>query len=191
MQRKVLDYLKNPLCNSKISLPTSIVVFVVSIFVNAYFQITSYSALAKWLIETSGSSDVETRLAELIRGAATPIGLQIAFGLLMTIFAIAFLFLAAYWEEKDKNILHLFQRACSTMIVPLSFMLVGSLLMNTTLFAGVLCGVLAAASCMTTIINSGKKANVNGYILIAVTTALFMIAVVMLTRNHLITMLSI
>lgn len=50
-------------------------------------------------------------------------------------------------------------------------------------------GIAAAINCMAVIVSAGKKANVNEYLLIATATAFFLVIVVLLTRNHLITMI--
>lgn len=190
MNKKFTDFLKEPLSDGRLKLIPSLLVLIASIFVNAYFQVTSFSALVQWFLKTSGEANVQQRLAEILSRSDTPIGIRIAFGLLMTAFVIVFLLLAAYWEEKDKNIGHLFERACSSMLVPLLLTLVAAMLMNVSLIAGVLLGVAAAVNCMAVIVSAGKKAKRNGYILIAIATAFFLITVVLLTRNHFITFLN-
>lgn len=67
-------------------------------------------------------------------------------------------------------------------------MFIAALLMNVSLVAGVVLGIAAATSCVAIIMCCGKKSNINGYFLIALSTAFFLITVVMLTRNHLVTM---
>ena len=189
MNRKIADFLKEPLSGGRLKLFPSLLVFGCSIFVNAYFQVTSFSALVQWFLKTSGEANVQQRLAEILDRSDTPFRIRIAFGLLMTAFVMVFLLLAAYWEEKDKNIGHLFERACSSMLVPVLLMLAAALLMNVSLIAGVLFGISAAVSCVIVIVSSGKKANCNGCVLIATATAFFMITVVLLTRNHIVTMI--
>lgn len=190
MNKKPTDFLKEPLCCGRLKLLPSLLVFVVSIFVNAYFQVTSFSALVQWFLETSGEANVQQRLAEILSQSDTPVGIRIAFGLLMTAFVMAFLLLAAYWEEKDKNIMHLFERACSMMLVPVLLMLAAALLMKVSLAAGIFLGIAAAVDCMAVIVNAGKKDKLNGYVLFAIATAFFLITAVMLTRNHLVTMMN-
>ncbi|HBA70014.1 MAG TPA: hypothetical protein DCZ40_11755 [Lachnospiraceae bacterium] len=73
---------------------------------------------------------MQQRLAEIISQSDITVGIRITFGFLMTAFVMVFLLLAAYWEEKDKNIMHLFERAYSMMLVPVLLMLVAALLMN-------------------------------------------------------------
>lgn len=191
MNKKLTDFLKEPLCCGRLKLLPSLLVFVVSIFANAYFQVTSFSALVQWFLETSGEANVQQRLAEILSQSDTPVGIRIAFGLLMTAFVMVFLLLAAYWEEKDKNIIHLFERACSMMLVPVLLMLVAALLINASLTAGIFLGIAAAINCMAVIVSAAKKANVNEYLLIATATAFFLVIVVLLTRNHLITMIDV
>lgn len=190
MNKKPTDFLKEPLCCGRLKLLPSLLVFVFSIFVNAYFQVTSFSALVQWFLETSGEANVQQRLAEILSQSDTPVGIRIAFGLLMTAFVMAFLLLAAYWEEKDKNIMHLFERACSMMLVPVLLMLAAALLMKVSLAAGIFLGIAAAVNCMAVIVNAGKKDKLNGYVLFAIATAFFLITAVMLTRNHLVTMMN-
>lgn len=189
MSKKVTDFLKEPLSGGRLKLLPSLFILTASIFVSAYFQVTSFSALVQWLLKISGEANVQQRLAEILSRSEISIGVRIAFGLLMTAFVMVFLLLAAYWEEKDKNIGHLFERACSSMLVPVLLMLAAALLMNVSLIAGVLFGIAAAVNCMAVIVSAGKKAKYNGYILIAIATAFFLITVVLLTRNHLVTMM--
>lgn len=189
MNKKITDFLKEPLSDGRLKLIPSLLVLIASIFVNAYFQVTSFSALVQWFLKTSGEANMQQRLAEILSRSDTPIGIRIAFGLLMTAFVMVFLLLAAYWEEKDKNIGHLFERACSSMFVPVLLMLAAALLMNVSLVAGVIFGIAAAVNCMTVIVSAGKKAKCNGYILIGIATAFFLITVVLLTRNHIVTMM--
>ena len=188
MERKLTDFLKEPLSGGRLKLIPSLLIFIVSVFVNAYFQVTSFSTLVSWILETSKTADAAQLLEDILARSDTAIGVRIAFGLLMTVFAMAFLLIAAYWEEK-KNAVHLFERACATMLVPELLMFVAALLMNVSLVAGVVLGIAAATSCVAIIMCCGKKSNINGYLLIALSSAFFMITVVMLTRNHLVTML--
>lgn len=190
MNRKIADFLKEPLSGGRLKLFPSFLVFGCSIFVNAYFQMTSFSALVQWFLKTSREANAQQRLAEILGRSDTSIEIRIAFGLLMTAFVMVFLLLAAYWEEEDKNIGHLFERACSSMFVPVLLMLAAALLMNVSLIAGVIFGIAAAVGCVIVIVSSGKKANCNGYVLIATATAFLMITVVLLTRNHIVTMIS-
>lgn len=189
MNKKFTDFLKEPLSDGRLKLIPSLLVLIASIFINAYFQVTSFSALVQWFLKTSGEANVQQRLAEILSRSDTPVGIRIAFGLLMTAFVIVFLLLAAYWEEKDKNIGHLFERACSSMSVPVLLMLTAALLMNVSLIAGAFFGIAAAVNCMAVIVSAGKKANINEYLLIVTATAFFLITVVLLTRNHFITMI--
>lgn len=189
MNKKFTDFLKEPLSGGRLKLIPSLLVLIASIFVNAYFQVTSFSAQVQWFLKTSGEANVQQRLAEILSQSDTPVGIRIAFGLLMTAFVMVFLLLAAYWEEKDKNIGHLFERACSSMLVPVLLTLAAALLMNVSLVVGVIFGIAAAINCMAIIVSAGKKAKCNGYILIAIATAFFLITVVLLTRNHLVTMM--
>lgn len=190
MNKKLTDFLKEPLYDGRLKLIPSLLVLIVSIFVNAYFQVTSFSALVQWFLKTSGETNVQQRLAEILSQSDTPVGIRIAFGLLMTVFAMVFLLLAAYWEEKDKNIGRLFERACSSMLVPVLLVLVAALLMKVSLIAGILFGIAAAVNCMAVIVSAGKKTNYNEYILLATATAFFLITVVLLTRNHFVTIIS-
>ena len=189
MERKLTDFLNEPLSGGRLKLIPSLLIFIVSVFVNAYFQVTSFSTLVSWILETSKTADAAQLLEDILARSDTAIGVRIAFGLLMTVFAMAFLLIAAYWEEKEKNAVHLFERACATMLVPELLMFVAALLMNVSLVAGVVLGIAAATSCVAIIMCCGKKSNINGYLLIALSSAFFMITVVMLTRNHLVTML--
>lgn len=148
MERKLTDFLKEPLSSSKLKLVPSLFVLTASIFVNAYFQVTSFSALVQWFLKTSGEANVQQRLAEILSQSDISVGVRIAFGLLMTAFVMVFLLLAAYLEEKDKNIGHLFERACSTMLMPVLLMLAAVLLMNVSLVVGVIFGIAAAVNCM-------------------------------------------
>lgn len=191
MSRKITDFLKNPLSDGRLKPFQSILVFVCSILVNAYFQVTSFSALARWLLTISGAENVSEQLAEILSRTETPIGMRIVFGLLMTAFVMVFLLIAAYWEEGRKHFGYLFERAGSTMLVPILLLLVASVLMNVSFTIGVLFGIAAAIGCAAAIVNSGKKANCNGYILITTATAFFMITVVLLTRNHIVTMVAV
>lgn len=184
MNRKLIDFLKEPLYGGRLKLVPAFIIFVASVFVNAYFQTTFFSALVLWLLEVSGVTDVQQRLTEILSLSSTNIGVRIAFGLLMTVFVMLFLLLAAFWEEKEKNIEHLFERACSTMLVPVLLMLIAALMMNVSLVAGIFLGIAAAADCVTVIVSAGKKTKMNGYILIAIVTFFFLITVVLLTRNH-------
>lgn len=159
MNKKFTDFLKEPLSCGRLKLFPSLLVFVVSIFVNAYFQVTSFSALVQWFLKTSGEANVQQRLTEILSQSDISVGIRIAFGLLMTAFVMVFLLLAAYWEEKDKNIGHLFERACSTMFVPVLLMLAAALLMNISLIAGILLGIAAAVNCMAVIVDAGKRQN--------------------------------
>lgn len=188
MNRKITDFLKAPLSDGKLKLFPSLLVFCCSIFVNAYFQVTSFSALVRWFLKITGTENVPESLAEILARIDTPIGMRIAFGLLMTVFVMVFLLIAAYWEEGRKHFGHLFERACSTMLAPMLLLLIAALLMNVSFALGVLFGIAAAIGCVAVIVNSGKKANCNGYILITTATAFFMITVVLLTRNHIVTM---
>lgn len=167
----------------------ALLVFVASIFVNAYFQVTSFSALVLWLLESFGATDAQQQLTEMLSRSTTTVGVKIAFGLFMTVFLMIFLLPAAYMEEKEKNTKHLFERACSTMLVPVLLMLVAALLMNVSLIAGGIFGIVAVADCVAVIISAGKKATLNGHIIIAIVTAFFLITAVLLTRNHIITMI--
>lgn len=189
MNKKFTDFLKEPLSDGRLKLIPSLLVLIASIFINAYFQVTSFSALVQWFLKTSGEANVQQRLAEILSRSDTPVGIRIAFGLLMTAFVMVFLLLAAYWEEKDKNIGHLFERACSSMSVPVLLMLTATLLMNVSLITGAFFGIAAAVNCMAVIVSAGKKANINEYLLIVTATAFFLITVVLLTRNHFITMI--
>ena len=188
MNKKYVDFLKEPMSDGRLKSISALLVVVASIFINAYFQITSYSALVRWFLNVSGEENVEQCLTDILRQDDTSVGLRIAFGLLMTVFVMLLLFLAAYWEEQDKNICHLFERASSAMFVPVLFIFAAALLMNVSLTAGLIFGVAAAIECMAVVVNSGKKAKCNSYIMIAVATAFFMMTVVLLTRNHFITM---
>lgn len=189
MKRKHTNFLKEPLSGDRFNLISAVLVFVASIFVNAYFQVTSFSGIVLWFLKVSGQADAQQRLAEILSQSSTTVEIKIAFGLLMTVFVMVFLLLSAYMEGKEKNIKYLFERACSTMLVPVLLMLVAALLMNVSLAAGVVFGIAAAADCMAVIVSAGKKAKMNGYIIITIVTAFFLITVVLLTRNHLITMM--
>lgn len=178
------------MANGRLKLLPSLLVFVVSIFVNAYFQITSFFAFVQWFLKTSSESNVHQQLAEILSRSDIPVGIRIAFGLLMTVFVMFFLLLAAYWNEKDKNIMHLFEQACSTMLIPMFLMSIAALLMNFSIVIGIVFGISASVSCMTVIIVSGKKANLNEPVLITIATAFFLITVVLLTRNHFVTMIN-
>lgn len=148
MERKLTDFLKEPLSGGRLKLIPSLLIFIVSVFVNAYFQVTSFSALVSWILETSKTADAAQLLEDILARSDTAIGVRIAFGLLMTVFAMVFLLIAAYWEEKEKNTVHLFERACATMLVPELLMFVAALLMNVSLVAGVVLGIAAATSCV-------------------------------------------
>ena len=137
MERKLTDFLKEPLSGGRLKLIPSLLIFIVSVFVNAYFQVTSFSALVSWILETSKTADAAQLLEDILARSDTAIGVRIAFGLLMTVFAMVFLLIAAYWEEKEKNTVHLFERACTTMLVPELLMFIAALLMNVSLVAGV------------------------------------------------------
>ena len=128
MERKLTDFLKEPLSGGRLKLIPSLLIFIVSVFVNAYFQVTSFSTLVSWILETSKTADAAHLLEDILARSDTAIGVRIAFGLLMTVFAMAFLLIAAYWEEKEKNAVHLFERACATMLVPELLMFVAALL---------------------------------------------------------------
>lgn len=190
MNKKFTDFLKEPLSSGRLKLIPSLLVLIASIFVNAYFQVTSFSALVRWFLKTSGEVNVQQRVTEIIGQSNISIGVRIAFGLLMTAFVMVFLLLAAYWEEKDRNISHLFEKACSSMLVPMLLMLAAALLMNISLVAGVILGSAAAVLCVSTLVSSGKKAELSGYVLMAVATVFLLLTAVMLTRNHFVTMLS-
>lgn len=190
MNKKFTDFLKEPLSSGRLKLIPSMLVLIASIFVNAYFQVTSFSALVQWFLKTSGEVNVQQRVTEIIGQSNISIGVRIAFGLLMTMFVMVFLLLAAYWEEKDRNIRHLFEKACSSMLVPVLLMLAAALLMNISLVAGVILGIAAAVLCVSTLVSSGKKAELSGYVLMAVATVFLLLTAVMLTRNHFVTMLS-
>lgn len=189
MERKRTDFLKEPLSGGRLKPVPAVLVIIASIFVNAWFQVTSFSALVSWFLETSGTPDTQRLLAEILSQTDTAIGVRIAFGLLMTVFAMVFLLLAAYWEEKEKNLLHLLERAGAAMLVPVLLMLAGALLMNVSLAAGVFFGIAAAVDCVAVIVSAGKKVHVNGYLLIGAATVFFLLTAAMLTRNHIATML--
>lgn len=99
MNKKFTDFLKEPLSDGRLKLIPSLLVLIASIFINAYFQVTSFSALVQWFLKTSGEANVQQRLAEILSRSDTPVGIRIAFGLLMTAFVMVFLLLAAYWED--------------------------------------------------------------------------------------------
>lgn len=103
MERKLTDFLKEPLSGGRLKLIPSLLIFIVSVFVNAYFQVTSFSTLVSWILETSKTADAAQLLEDILARSDTAIGVRIAFGLLMTVFAMAFLLIAAYWEEKEKK----------------------------------------------------------------------------------------
>ncbi|MGN0619714.1 MAG: hypothetical protein ACI4J7_11905, partial [Ruminiclostridium sp.] len=189
MNNKITVFLKEPLSRGRLKLIPSLFVLIASIFVNGYFQITSFSALVKWFLKISGEENVQQRLAEILSLSDTSVGVRMAFGLLMTAFVMAFLLFAAYLEEKDKKISHLFGRACATLLVPVLLVMAAALLMNVSLLPGVFLGIAAAANCIVVIVSAGRKAKYNGYILIAIATAFLLITVVLLTRNHLVTMI--
>ncbi len=189
MSKKITDFLKSPLSSGRIKPISSLFVFCCSIFVNAYFQISSFSALVQWLLKIYDEENAAEHLSEILVRTDIPIGMRLAFGLLMSVFVIIFLLIAAYLEEQSKNIGHLFERACSTMIVPMLLLFAAALLMNISLALGVLFGIAAAVSCIAVIISSGKRTDCNGYVLILISTAFFMITVVLLTRNHIVTMI--
>lgn len=79
MKRKFTDYLKALLFDGRLNLLSSILVFCCSIFVNAYFQVTSFSALTQWFLKISGAENVPERLAEIFARTATPVGMRNAF----------------------------------------------------------------------------------------------------------------
>lgn len=188
MERKLTAFLKLPLSDGRLKFTSALAVFFASVFVNAYFQVTSFSALAVWYLRAFGEKEFQQQLNQILIGSERTIGVRVAFGLLMTIFVMIFLLLAAYWQEKEKGIKRLFERACSALLVPVLLMLIAALLMNVSLAAGIFFSISAAADCMAVIISAGKRANVNEYLLITISTAFFMITVVLLTRNHFMTL---
>lgn len=190
MNKNITDFLKDPLSAGRLKLFESVLVFVGSVFVNTCFQLTSFSAAVRWFLKYSGEENVAERLSEILSLNNTPVGLRIAFGLLMSLFAFVFLLIAAYWDEQSKNFAILFKRACSFMLAPTLLVLSATVIMNFSLTLGVLFGVAAAISCVASIVCSGRKANRNAFLIIAVATAFFMVTVVLLTRNHFVTMLS-
>ncbi len=113
MNRKITDFLQEPISDGRLKLFPSLLVFCCSILVNAYFQVTSFSALAQWFLKISGAENVSGQLAEILTRTDTPIGMRIAFGLLMSVFVMVFLLIAAYWEEGRKHFGHLIEKACS------------------------------------------------------------------------------
>lgn len=189
MERKITDFLKEPLSGGELKLVPALLVFAATVFVNAYFQITSFSAMVSWTLKMYGVTDTTQTLTEILAHSSIAIVVRIAFGLLMTVFVMAFLLSAAYWDNKDKNVVHLFERACSTMLVPMLLMLVAALLMNVSLAVGVTFGIAAAVDCMAVIVTAGKKAKLNEHILIIIVTSFFLITVVLLTRNHFVMMI--
>lgn len=102
---------------------------------------TSFSALVRWFLKISGTEKVSEQLAEILTRTDVPIGMRIAFGLLMSAFVMVFLLIAAHWEEGRKHFGHLFERACSTMLVPMLLLLIAALLMNVSFTLGVLLGI--------------------------------------------------
>ncbi len=192
--KKLTDFLKEPLSDGRLHPIPSIAVLIGSIFVNAYFLRTSFSGIASWFLKISNGAlkaEAQQKIAEAVSLSDGAMISKIAFGLLMTVFVMIFLLPAAYLdsEGQEKKPKFLLERACSTLLAPMLFLLVSALLMKLSFTAGIVFAILAVADCAAVIVKACRKAKLNGYFIIAMTAAFILITLVLCTRNHFITML--
>lgn len=191
--KKYIDFLKKPLSDGNMNLVSCITVFIGSIFVNAYFLRTSFSSIVDWFMSISKDAvtpEAQQSILDIVNTSNGAVASKIAFGLLMTVFIMIFLLPSAYLESgrKEKNFVKLYKRACSTMFVPVIFMLLSALLMNISFVCGLILAITAAAVCVSIIVKAGRKSNVNDYLIIITVALFFLITVALCTRNHFVTM---
>ena len=191
--KKLTDFLKDPLSDGRLRPIPSIAVLIGSVFVNAYFLWTSFSEIASWFLKISNgalTAEAQQKIAEAVSLSNGAMISKLAFGLLMAVFTMIFLLPAAYLdsEGQEKKPKFLLERACSTLLTPMLFLLVSALLMNLSFTAGIVFAILAVADCAAVIVKAGQKAKLNGYFIIAMTAAFILITLVLCTRNHFITM---
>lgn len=185
--------IKDPLTEGKLNLIASLAVFISSIFIHAYFINVSLAGLSRWflnLTEDALTVAAQNSIISMTNVTSDAFISKIPFGLLMTAFVMVFLMLAAFLESDlyGKTIRDVFERACKIMLVPLVFLFVSALLMNVSFLAGIVLAMMAVSISGATLLKAGIHAKVNGYIITLIVTAFLLITVVMLTRNHFVTM---
>jgi hypothetical protein len=191
--KNLVCFLKDPLSEGRLRPVLSTAFFIASIFVNAYFLMTSFSGLASWFMKTSGNAltmEAQQGISDIVNLTGNAFTSKLGFGLLMTVFAMLFLLAAAYLgsEKQERETWYLFERACSTLLVPMLFMLASALLMNISFIAGVVFATLAVSACAAVIVEAGRKANLNGYLTVVLVTGFILITAVLCTNNHFVTM---
>lgn len=191
--KNLLSFLKDPLSEGRLSPFSSFVVIIASVFVNAYFLMTSFSGLVSWFVGISGGAltlEAQQGISNVVNLSESAFASKLGFGLLMTVFVMLFLLAAAYIgsEKQERKLERLLERACSTLLVPMLFMLVSALLMNASFVAGVVFATLAVSACVAVIVEAGRKANLNGYLIVALVAGFILITAVLCTNNHFVTM---
>lgn len=191
--KKLTDFLKEPLSDGRLKPIPSIAVLIGSVFVNAFFLRISFSGIASWFLKISDGAmtiEAQQKIAEAVSLSNGAFVSKLAFGLLLTAFAMIFLLIAAYLDSKgqEKKLKFLLERACSTLLMPMLFLLASALLMNLSFTAGIVFAILAVSDGAAVIVKAGRNAKLNGYIIIATTAAFILITLVLCTRNHFITM---
>ena len=192
--KELTDFLIDPLSDGRLKPVPSIAVLIGSVFVNAYFLRTSFSGIASWLLKISNgalTAEAQQKISATVSLSDGTMISKLAFGLLMTVFIMIFLLPAAYLdsEGQEKKPKFLLERACSTLLMPMLFLLVSALLMKLSFTAGIVFAILAVADCAAIIVKACRKAKLNGYFIISMTAAFILITLVLCTRNHFITML--
>lgn len=178
------EIMKNPLAQEKMGPVAAICVLLGSIFVNAYFLKTSFSAMVAWVSQLIGSA--------VPNGDPVTYVSRLPYGLLMTVFVLIFLIPALWMETRGEkhHFADIMERTAYALMVPVVLLLVSALLMNVSLIAGAVFGLFAAVCVAGVMVSAGQTGGLNGWAICAWTTAFFLITVAMCARNHMVTMFS-
>lgn len=182
------EILRTPYAQVRLKLLPSIAVLLASVAVNAYVQITSFSAETIWLLETFEDPEAKAHLVRILALNTASPALRAAYGLLMTVFVLIFMLPAAAWYEEKPSPLTVMERAASMLLVPVILTLIAALTFQFSFSAGAVIAMLAVVYCMAMIAEAGRRRKKNGYLVIAMMTLFLLITALMLFRNHLVTM---
>ena len=187
--------LRDPMSEGWLRPPWAVATIAASSVVDAWFQRVSFFSLSVWLLEGMlgySPADAQTSVAKAVAMQATPVWLQLLYGLLMTAFALAFLIPSAHLEERaagcSRSATQRLGRASAWLVVPTLLMLVASLVMRTSLALGAALALAAAVCCAAILLRSCEKVRLNGHVAIALATTLLLLTAAMLVRNHIVTL---
>lgn len=182
------EILKNPCTQAHLPLLPSLLIILGSIPVNAYVQITSFSAMTAWLLKMFGDADAEVHLTRILAMNSASPALRMAYGLLMTVFVMLFIVPAACWLEEKPTLTKVIERAAAMMLVPVILVLLAALIFKVSFTAGAITALLAAVCAMALIAEAGRRKKKNLWLIILMMTLFLLLTAMMLLRNHLVTL---